>query len=57
MECMMKQQRFMTKTLFTLLLLLAGFATTWAQNRTVTGVVKDTKGDPLPSVTVRKTVS
>jgi TonB-dependent starch-binding outer membrane protein SusC len=49
---MMKQQRFMTKTLFTLLLLLAGFATTWAQNRTVTGVVKDIKGDPLPSVTV-----
>jgi TonB-dependent starch-binding outer membrane protein SusC len=49
---MMKQQRFMTKTLFTLLLLLSGFATTWAQNRTVTGVVKDIKGDPLPTVTI-----
>ncbi len=49
---MMKQQRFKFKTLFTLLLVLTGFATTWAQNRTVSGVVKDAKGDPLPSVTV-----
>jgi TonB-dependent starch-binding outer membrane protein SusC len=49
---MMKQQRFKFKTVFTLLLVLAGFATTWAQNRTVTGVIKDVKGDPLPSVTI-----
>ncbi len=49
---MMKQQRFKFKTVFTLLLVLLGFATTWAQNRTVSGVVKDAKGDPLPTVTV-----
>lgn len=49
---MMKQQRFMTKTLFTLLLMLSGFATTWAQNRTISGTVTDTKGEALPSVTV-----
>jgi TonB-dependent starch-binding outer membrane protein SusC len=49
---MMKQQRFKFKTVFTLLLVLMGFATTWAQNRLVSGVVKDAKGDPLPSVTV-----
>jgi TonB-dependent starch-binding outer membrane protein SusC len=52
MECMMKQQRFKFKTLFTLLLLLTGMATTWAQNRMVTGVVTGTNGDALPSVTV-----
>jgi TonB-dependent starch-binding outer membrane protein SusC len=52
MECMMKQQRFIQKTLFTLLLLLGGIASAWAQNRTVSGVVKDAKGDPLPTVTV-----
>jgi TonB-dependent starch-binding outer membrane protein SusC len=49
---MMKQQRFKFKTLFTLLLLLTGMATAWAQNRTVIGVVTDSKGDALPSVTV-----
>jgi TonB-dependent starch-binding outer membrane protein SusC len=49
---MMKQQRFKFKTVFTLLLVLMGFATTWAQNRLVSGVVKDAKGDPLPTVTV-----
>ena len=48
---MMKQQRFMTKTLFTLLLMLMGIASSWAQ-RTVTGTVKDTKGELLPSVTI-----
>ncbi len=48
----MKQQRFMTKTLFTLLLMLMGIASTWAQSRTVSGTVKDAKGEALPSVTV-----
>lgn len=48
---MMKQQRFMTKTLFTLLLMLMGIASSWAQ-KTVTGTVKDAKGELLPSVTI-----
>lgn len=49
---MMKQQRFIQKTLFTLLLMLSGFATVWAQSLTVSGVVKDIKGEPLPTVTI-----
>ena len=49
---MMKQQRFIQKTLFTLLLMLSGFATVWAQNLTISGVVKDSKGEPLPTVTI-----
>ena len=49
---MMKQQRFIQKTLFTLLLMLSGFATVWAQSLTISGVVKDIKGEPLPTVTI-----
>ncbi len=49
---MMKQQRFIQKTLFTLLLMLSGLATVWAQSLTVSGVTKDIKGEPLPAVTI-----
>ena len=40
-----------TKTILALLMLCAG-ASAWAQNLTVTGVVNDASGEPLPGAAV-----